>query len=88
LHNVGRHAHATSVVITLHYGMHSTDVLIQDDGLGLPEDFMVTDVPRDGNHYGLASLSQRLSRVGGELELRSNEDGGMTLHASIFTGTG
>ncbi len=87
LHNVGKHAHATSVVITLHYGMDSADVLIQDDGTGLPEDFRVTEVPRDGCHYGLASLSQRLSRVGGELELGTNEDGGMTLHASLPTGT-
>jgi signal transduction histidine kinase len=88
LHNVARHAHATSVMVTLHYGLDSADVLIQDDGTGLPEDFTVIDVPRDGNHYGLASLSQRLCRVGGDLELRSNQDGGMTLHASLPTGTG
>ncbi|HEY2704884.1 MAG TPA: GAF domain-containing protein [Candidatus Dormibacteraeota bacterium] len=87
LHNVGKHAHASSVVITLHYGVDSADVLIQDDGTGLPEDFTVTDVPRDGCHYGLASLSQRLARVGGELVLGANEDGGMTLHASLPTGT-
>jgi signal transduction histidine kinase len=87
LHNVGKHAHATSVVITLHYGMDSADVLVQDDGIGLAEDYTVNDVPRDGSHYGLASLSQRLARVGGELELSRNEDGGMTLRASIPTGT-
>jgi signal transduction histidine kinase len=86
LHNVGKHAHASSVVVTLHYGLETADVLIQDDGLGLPEGFTVSDVPRDGTHFGLASLSQRLARVGGDLELRRNEDGGMTLHASIPTG--
>jgi signal transduction histidine kinase len=85
LHNVGKHAKAASVVVTLHYGTDTADVLIQDDGAGLPEDFAVADVPRDGSHYGLASLSQRLARVGGSLELRRNEDGGMTLHASIPT---
>jgi signal transduction histidine kinase len=88
LHNVGKHSQATSVVITLHYGMDSADVLIQDDGLGLPEGYTVNDVPHDGCHYGLASLSQRLARVGGELELSANADGGMTLRASIPTGTG
>jgi signal transduction histidine kinase len=88
LHNVARHAHGTSVMVTLHYGLESADVLIQDDGTGLPENFTVTDVPRDGSHYGLASLSQRVARVGGDLELRSNQDGGMTLHASLPTGTG
>jgi signal transduction histidine kinase len=87
LHNAGRHAHASSVVVTLHYGMDTADVLIQDDGTGLPEDFAVCDVPRDGTHFGLASLSQRLARVGGDLELRRNDDGGMTLHGSIPTGS-
>ncbi len=87
LHNVGKHANASSVVITLHYGIDSADVLIQDDGRGLPEDFTVIEVPRDGSHYGLASLSQRLARVGGELQLGANEDGGMTLHATLPTAT-
>ena len=86
LHNVAKHAQASSVVVTLHYGLDTADALIQDDGTGLPEGFAVADVPRDGTHYGLASLSQRLARLGGELDLRRNEDGGMTLHASLPTG--
>jgi signal transduction histidine kinase len=86
LHNVAKHAKASSVVVTLHYGLDTADVLIQDDGAGLPEDYAVTEVPRDGTQYGLASLSQRLARVGGDLELGRNEDGGMTLHASLPTG--
>ena len=88
LHNVGKHAQATSVVITLHYGMDSADVLVQDDGVGLAEGYTVNDVPRDGSHYGLASLTQRLARLGGEIELSRNEDAGMTLHASLPTGAG
>jgi LuxR family transcriptional regulator, regulator of acetate metabolism len=87
LHNVAQHAQASSVVVTLHYGLDTADVLIQDDGTGLPEGFEVTDVPRDGTHYGLASLSQRLARLGGDFDLRRNEDGGMTLHASLPTGS-
>jgi LuxR family transcriptional regulator, regulator of acetate metabolism len=86
LHNVAKHAQASSVVVTLHYGLDTADVIIQDDGTGLPEGFAVADVPRDGTHYGLASLTQRLARLGGELDLSRNEDGGMTLHASLPTG--
>ena len=88
LHNVAKHAQASSVVVTLHYGLDTADVLIQDDGTGLPEGFAVTEVPRDGTHYGLASLTQRLARLGGEIELSRNEDAGMTLHASLPTGAG
>jgi signal transduction histidine kinase len=86
LHNVGKHARASTALVTLHYGSETADVLVQDDGCGLPEDFTVTDVPREGRHQGLASLSQRLARVGGHVSLQSNEDGGMTLCASIPTG--
>jgi signal transduction histidine kinase len=85
LHNVAKHAQASTVLVTLHYGPESTDVLIQDDGRGLPEDFELSHVPRDGLHYGLASLSQRLARVGGEIVLQRNDDGGMTLCGSVPT---
>jgi LuxR family transcriptional regulator, regulator of acetate metabolism len=85
LHNVGKHAQASTVLVTLHYGEQSAEIVVQDDGRGLPEDFEVTHVPRDGEHYGLASLSQRLARVGGEIALQRNEDGGMTLCGSVPT---
>ena len=83
LHNAAQHAHATTVLVTLHSGAEGTDVFVQDDGCGLPEGFTPCDVPRDGRHYGLASLRQRLARVGGELMLHRNEDRGMTLRGSI-----
>jgi signal transduction histidine kinase len=41
-------------------------------------------MPRDGRHYGIASLRLRLARVGGELALLRNEDGGTTLRGSIL----
>ncbi|TMD93184.1 MAG: GAF domain-containing protein [Chloroflexi bacterium] len=85
LHNVGKHAQASSVLVTLHYGEESTEIIVQDDGRGLPEGFEVAQVPRDGEHYGLASLSQRLARVGGEIALQRNDDGGMTLCGSVPT---
>ena len=86
LHNVAKHARASTALVTLHYGSETVDVLVQDDGCGLPEEFSVTDVPREGRHQGLASLSQRLARVGGQVILQGNEDGGMTLCASLPTG--
>jgi LuxR family transcriptional regulator, regulator of acetate metabolism len=85
LHNVGKHAQASSVLVTLHYGEESAEIVVQDDGRGLPDGFEVVAVPRDGQHYGLASLSQRLARVGGEIALQRNDDGGMTLCGSVPT---
>jgi signal transduction histidine kinase len=83
LHNVARHAGATSVLVTLHHGPEGTDVLVQDDGRGLPDDLVPCDLPRDGRHYGIASLRQRLARAGGALALVRNQDGGTTLRGSI-----
>jgi signal transduction histidine kinase len=83
LHNVARHAGATSVLVTLHHGPESTDVLVQDDGRGLPDDLVPCDLPRDGRHYGIASLRQRLARAGGALAVVRNQDGGTTLRGSI-----
>jgi len=34
LHNVGKHAQASSVLVTLHYGEESTEIIVQDDGRG------------------------------------------------------
>jgi signal transduction histidine kinase len=56
---------------------------VQDDGRGLADDLVPCDLPRDGRHYGIASLRQRLARVGGVLALVRNQDGGTTLRASI-----
>ncbi|MGH7749766.1 MAG: sensor histidine kinase, partial [Candidatus Dormibacteria bacterium] len=84
LHNVARHAGASSVLVTLHHGPESTDVLVQDDGRGLPDDLVPCDLPRDGRHYGLASLRLRLLRAGGEMALVGNQDGGTTLRGSIL----
>ncbi|HEY2706183.1 MAG TPA: histidine kinase [Candidatus Dormibacteraeota bacterium] len=83
LHNAARHAGATSVLVTLHHGPEGTDVLVQDDGCGLPDDIVPCDLPRDGRHYGIASLRRRLERVGGELDLVRNQDGGTTLRGTI-----
>ena len=87
LHNVARHAAPSSVLVTLHHGPAGTDVLVQDDGRGLPDDLVPCEMPRDGRHYGIASLRQRLARVGGELTLLGNEDGGTTLRGSILHDT-
>jgi signal transduction histidine kinase len=83
LHNVEKHAEASSVVLTLHYGDSEVDITIQDDGNGLPADFQFQAVPRTGQGWGLASLSQRVESLGGRLELISNEDEGVTLRASV-----
>lgn len=85
LHNVERHAQASSVVLTLYFGPEATEVVVQDDGRGLPADFEVRAVPRGADGWGLASLLARVQALGGRLELIPNEDGGVTLRAAVRT---
>jgi signal transduction histidine kinase len=83
LHNVEKYALARSVVVTLYYGTRDAGVVVQDDGVGLPKDFRIEPLPRGGHGLGLASLLQRTQQVGGNLILMPNEDGGVTLRASV-----
>jgi len=83
LHNVEKYARARSVVLTLYYAARDVGVVVQDDGVGLPSNLPLDPLPRSGRRLGLASLLQRTQQVGGSLILMPNEDGGVTLRASV-----
>jgi len=84
LHNVEKHASATSVLLTIRYN-HEVEIVIQDDGRGLPPDFVLDPVHGGLHGWGLTSLHQRVAALGGDLRLINNEDGGVTLRATIPT---
>jgi LuxR family transcriptional regulator, regulator of acetate metabolism len=83
LHNVEKYARAKSVIVTLYYTARDVGVVVQDDGVGLPADFRIEPLVRGGRGLGLASLVQRTQQVGGGTILMPNEDGGVTLRASV-----
>jgi signal transduction histidine kinase len=87
LHNVEKYAGASSVILTLHYrlrdGESRVGIVLQDDGVGLQADFVLRPLPQGGRRWGLTSLLQQVQRLGGDLAIISNEDGGVTLRASI-----
>jgi signal transduction histidine kinase len=74
--NVMRHAKATSVRIRVEYPDGRIRVTIHDDGIGFsPHEAR----PRsDGRGLGLVGSFERLSRVGGSFDVRSNPNGGGT----------
>jgi LuxR family transcriptional regulator, regulator of acetate metabolism len=87
LHNVEKYAGASSAILTLHYrlrdGERRVGIIVQDDGVGLPADFALQPLPQGGRRWGLTSLHQQVQRLGGDLAIIANEDGGVTLRASI-----
>lgn len=83
LHNVAKYACASTVFLTLYYATAEVGIAVQDDGLGLPTEFVVEPLPRGGHRLGLSSLLQRAQRLGGALALILNGDRGVTLRVSL-----
>jgi signal transduction histidine kinase len=82
LTNVVRHAAAHRVDITLHATADALRLTIHDDGRG----FDVGTARRraaSGESLGLLSMQERVTQVGGQLQIRSIPGQGTTLDATI-----
>lgn len=83
LFNVERHAGADLVVVTLDYGPDRVDLVVQDDGCGLPAGFAPTAVPEDGHRWGFASMLRQVQQHGGTLCLDSPDQRGTRLRVGL-----
>ncbi|MEZ4755601.1 MAG: tetratricopeptide repeat protein [Flavobacteriales bacterium] len=68
LHNVVKHAHATTVKLTVHVG-DTLEVMLEDDGTGLPSD------AQQGLGNGLRNMHRRMQEIGGSAVLDGGPDG-------------
>jgi signal transduction histidine kinase len=69
--NALRHAGAQTVTVSLEHDELVTELVVEDDGEGLPSD----DQLRPGG-IGLRSMRQRADRLGGDLTVRDRRGGG------------
>ncbi|MGA8116152.1 MAG: sensor histidine kinase [Actinocatenispora sp.] len=76
LSNVGKHAQASRVRLTLTYLDDTLLLDVADDGTGF-------DPTTATDGYGLAGMRHRLARVGGTLTIESTAGYGTTLNASV-----
>lgn len=76
--NVRKHAHATTVRITLRGGPDGVEVAVADDGVGLG-----AGPTRRPGHRGLASMRHRAETSGGWLRLESSPGGGTTVRFAV-----
>lgn len=97
--NVEKHAHATSVVVSLIASGGGIAVAVADDGLGWAqaasaesgtprESFDPSDArprvdPTGSSGMGLRGSHDRVARLGGSLSVVGNEDGGLALRAWV-----
>ena len=81
LRNAFQHARATTIDATLTYRVDRLQLVIRDDGVGLPHDVAATG-ERPG-HYGLTGMRERARRIGGTLTIASREGAGTEISFSV-----
>jgi len=80
LTNAARHAEAHRVEVTLALRHDTLEVLVRDDGRGLPERAR-PDAARRG--YGLLGMAERVRQAGGGFDARSTPEGGTLIDARL-----
>ena len=76
LHNVAKHAHARSTVVCLASTDRELSLAISDDGSGF-------DLKRTSYGIGLLSMRERISAVGGSMNIRSHIGMGTTIEICL-----
>lgn len=77
LHNVVKHANASSATLRIATDANRVRLSVTDDGVGFAPDA----VPR--GHLGLIGMRQRVDLVGGELRVESRAGGGTHIEAAV-----
>jgi signal transduction histidine kinase len=80
LANIGRHARASNVLVSLDSSQGRVELRIRDDGAGF-------DPNQSRRGHGLENMRTRASEFGGQFELASKPGGGTTVTFSIPHGT-
>jgi signal transduction histidine kinase len=78
LHNIAKHAQATSASVSLARENGSIRLLIEDDGVGI--------FPKSnfrGNSFGLAGIKERVGMLGGEVRVVSFKGKGTRIEISV-----
>jgi two-component system, NarL family, sensor histidine kinase UhpB len=83
LTNVAKHAKATTVSVIIERCGERLGLTIEDDGCGFNTDLPLGLGGDKNGGLGLAGIRERLTLVGGEFEIESNEGLGTTIFARI-----
>lgn len=82
IHNVERHARASSVVIRLRFGPTRTCLIVTDDGRGLGDLASASSLVSAGK-LGLVGMEERIRLVEGTFGARLTRRGGTAIMASV-----
>jgi len=76
--NVERHAHASRVKVALRTDGGRLDLLVQDNGAGMP-----AGAERRPGCFGLAAMQERIYTLGGNMDISSTAKQGSAIHVSL-----
>ena len=82
LTNIARHAHAQNVFINMRYESDNVEIVVQDDGAGMPTP-ADDEAPGGQSHFGLFDMRRRIEGLGGTLTIENGEDGGVMVRISV-----
>jgi len=77
-----RHAEAKSIKIDGRITSKEVNIIVEDDGIGLNIDKLDFNSLLTNGHFGLASMFERASLVGADLEINSNPGQGTQIFVS------
>ncbi|MCA1553616.1 MAG: sensor histidine kinase, partial [Chloroflexi bacterium] len=92
LNNIGKHAHAARVEVTLAFGRESVDMCVRDDGVGFHmrtaefggrPAWCTADAARRDEHIGLVDMYERAQILGGEFKIESAPGAGTSVSVKI-----
>ena len=81
LHNVVKHAEASTVHVTLAHDDDVVRLVVRDDGHGFVAD------TRRAEAFGLRSMTERMTLLGGHLDVTSTPGAGTIVEATVAPGT-
>jgi signal transduction histidine kinase len=82
LSNAQRHAQATTVIVTIQVSNKQATLVVQDNGIGLPEQVFQT-YRNNQMHLGLRGMHHHVEELGGQFLLANGEEGGLIVKAVI-----
>lgn len=74
LFNAARHAQARQVEVRLIYGRRWLEIVVQDDGVGMPAE-RADEAARAG-HFGMVGMAERAQRIGAQLRVDGHSAAG------------
>jgi|GEM_PF-166280 len=81
LTNIQKHAEATSVSVLIERRDSQIVLIVEDNGRGFPVDEVLTEAERP--HLGVLGMRERVTSVGGTLEIETSPGKGTTLFVRI-----